>query len=43
MTIFAMIATFKFTNWTLGLSCGIICLIVYIIFVAVTTVLEIHV
>lgn len=43
LTIGAMIGIFKFTKWRLCLQTGIYCLIVYIVFVATSTMLEFHV
>ncbi|XP_054157140.1 sodium/potassium/calcium exchanger 3-like [Oppia nitens] len=41
MSIFALLATFQLTKWKLGLTVGIVCSIIYIIFVIISSVLEI--
>ena len=43
LTIGAMLAIFKLTKWRLCLQTGILCMIVYIIFVISSTMLEIHI
>ena len=42
VTIFALLFTFQMTNWKLGLTVGITCSIVYIVFVVVSSILEVR-
>lgn len=40
INILAILFTFKMAKWTLGLGVGIACIVLYVIFIAVSTVLE---